>query len=194
MQINKQITFLGAGSMAEAIIGGLITQNIVSPHSITAANLQDQERLSYIEETYKIKTQTNRLEATESADIIVLAMKPKNVHDAIHYIKDGVTENQLVVSVIAGIPTSFIEEELGANIPVIRSMPNTSAKVGESATAICRGAFATEAHLLTVEALFNAIGMVSIVDESQMDAVTGVAGSGPAYFYYMVEAMENGRF
>ena len=190
MQINKQITFLGAGSMAEAIIGGLISQNIVSARSITVANLQDQDRLAYINETYQVNTESNRLEAVQSADIIILAMKPKNLQDAISYIKEDVTENQLIVSVIAGIPTTLIEAELITNNPVIRTMPNTSAKVGESASAICRGKFATDAHLLTVETLFKAIGSVSLVEEEQMDAVTGVAGSGPAYFYYMVEAME----
>ncbi|TSB46654.1 pyrroline-5-carboxylate reductase [Alkalicoccobacillus porphyridii] len=190
MQINKKITFLGAGSMAEAIIGGLISRDIVAPHSITAANLQDQKRLNYIKETYKIKTQANRLEATDSADIIILAMKPKNFHDAISHIKHVISKDQLIVSVIAGIPTSQIEETLGEDIPVIRTMPNTSAKVGESASAICRGKHATDAHLFTVETLFNAIGTVSIVEEAQMDAVTGIAGSGPAYFYYMIEAME----
>ncbi|MDQ0205657.1 pyrroline-5-carboxylate reductase [Alkalicoccobacillus murimartini] len=176
--------------MAEAIIGGLISRNIVSPHSITAANLQDQLRLEYIEETYKVNVQSDRLEAVKEADIIILAMKPKNLHDAIAHIKPVLTNDQLVVSVIAGIPTSLIEEELGAPIPVIRTMPNTSAKVGESASAICRGAYATDAHLATVETLFRAIGSVSLVKEEQMDAVTGVAGSGPAYFYYMIEAME----
>lgn len=190
MNINKTITFLGAGSMAEAIIGGLITRRIVSPRMITVANLQDQDRLDYIKTTYSVQTESDRLRAIKEAEIIVLAMKPKNVHDAISHIKEHVKGTQLIVSVIAGIPTTLIEEELGSTNPVIRTMPNTSAKVGESASAICPGSHATAGDLLTVEALFKAIGTVSVVEETQMDAVTGVAGSGPAYFYYMVEAME----
>src|SRR5690606_38315009 len=90
----------------------------------------------------------------------------------------------------AGIPTEYIEDLIGFEAGVIRTMPNTSAKVGESATAISQGTYATDAHLKQDEMLFEAIGTVTVVVEEKLDAVTGLAGSGPAYFYYLIEAME----
>ncbi|MCL7747120.1 pyrroline-5-carboxylate reductase [Halalkalibacter alkaliphilus] len=187
---NKTITFLGAGSMAEAIIGGLVRQEVVEPRQIIATNLSSQEKLHYLENTYGIRTNSNRIEAVRQGDIVILAMKPKHVKEAIDDIKHATNANQLFVSVLAGIPTFYIEDLLGSKAGVIRTMPNTSAKVGESATAITKGMHATDKQLKEVEQLFSAVGTVTIVKEDKLDAVTGLAGSGPAYFYYLVEAME----
>jgi pyrroline-5-carboxylate reductase len=188
---NKTITFLGAGSMAEAIIGGLVRLQVVDPKQIIATNLSDQEKLNYLEQEYGIRTNSNRGEAVASGDIVILAMKPKHVKEAITDIKDMTNEKQLFVSVLAGIPTHYIEDLLGHQAGVIRTMPNTSAKVGSSATAICKGSFANDLHLQEVDTLFSAVGTVTVVNEEKLDAVTGLAGSGPAYFYYIVEAMEH---
>lgn len=187
---NKTITFLGAGSMAEAIIVGLVRQEVVSPSQIIATNVSDQDKLNYLEKTYDIRTTNDRLEAVRQGDIIVLAMKPKHVKEAIEFVRDSTRKDQLFVSVLAGIPTVYMEDLLGEKASLIRTMPNTSAKVGASATAICKGRHATDQHLQQVETLFAAVGTVTVVVEDKLDAVTGLAGSGPAYFYFLIEAME----
>ncbi|WP_017728215.1 pyrroline-5-carboxylate reductase [Halalkalibacterium ligniniphilum] len=187
---NKTITFLGAGSMAESIIAGLVAQQIVVPHQIIATNQSDEEKLAYLENRYQIRTLQDREQAVKEGDIVVLAMKPKNVKEAIEDVKHVTSKDQLFVSVLAGIPTTYIEDLLGHNAPVIRTMPNTSAKVGASATGISAGKTANSTHMVLVTHLFEAIGTVTTVTEDKLDAVTGIAGSGPAYFYYLVEAME----
>ncbi|WP_100406903.1 pyrroline-5-carboxylate reductase [Bacillus solitudinis] len=191
MFTNKTITFLGAGSMAEAIIAGLVAHKIVSPTQIVATNLSNKQKLADLKAQYGIQVTSNRHEAVEQADIIVLAMKPKGVKDALSEVLVNTSENQLFISVLAGIPTFYLEELLGHTAPVIRTMPNTSAKVGASATAICAGTRARDEHLSLVSTLFEAVGTVLVVPEEKIDAVTGIAGSGPAYFYYLVEAMEH---
>ncbi len=176
--------------MAEAIIAGLVRHQIVKPKQIIATNLRDKEKLTYLETTYGIQTNSNRGEAVSRGDIIILAMKPKHVKEAIEDVQKMTNVQQLFVSVLAGIPTTYIEELLGNKACVIRTMPNTSAKVGESATAISKGTYATDDQVNEVNALFSAVGNVTIVDEQKLDAVTGLAGSGPAYFYFLIEAME----
>ncbi|NEU30800.1 pyrroline-5-carboxylate reductase [bacterium LRH843] len=187
---NKVITFLGAGSIAEAIIAGLIKHQIVKPEQIIATNHSNKQKLDALQNTYHIETTTDRNKAVTKGDIIVFAMKPKNIKEAIEDIQDDIRPNQLFVSVLAGIPTEYIEDLIGFEADVIRTMPNTSAKVGASATAISKGTYATDVHLKQVEMLFEAVGTVTVVDEKKLDAVTGLAGSGPAYFYYLIEAME----
>ncbi|MED1563061.1 pyrroline-5-carboxylate reductase [Alkalihalobacillus alcalophilus ATCC 27647 = CGMCC 1.3604] len=187
--MDKNITFLGAGSMAEAIIVGLLKKKVVAPNQITVTNLKDQERLQYLSATYHVQITNDRPKAVEQADIIIFAMKPNGIKDSIDEIKDVVSEKQLFISVLAGIPTIFIEELLNIPAAVIRTMPNTSAIVGASATAMCKGQFATDKDLHIVQTLLEAVGIVLTVDEEKMDAVTGIAGSGPAYLYYFVEGL-----
>lgn len=190
MLANKTIAFIGAGSMAEAIIAGLIAKEIVAPAQIIATNEQNEERLRSLKETYGIQVSRDKQEIMLKADIVVLAMKPKQVDEGIAAIKQYSSEKQLVISVLAGISTAYLSELLGHSAPVIRTMPNTSAKVGESATGMSAGEFATEADVALAASLFEAVGTVTVVPEEKLDAVTGVAGSGPAYIYYLVEAME----
>ncbi len=176
--------------MAEAIITGLVRHQVVKPEQIIATNLSNKEKLTYLETTYGIQTNSDRNAAVKNGDIVILAMKPKHVKEAIEDIQQMTSAQQLFVSVLAGIPTTYIEDLLGMNASVIRTMPNTSAKVGQSATAISKGTHATDSQLKEVKELFSAVGSVTIVDEQKLDAVTGLAGSGPAYFYFLIEAME----
>ncbi|WP_059103626.1 pyrroline-5-carboxylate reductase [Shouchella shacheensis] len=186
---TKSIAFLGAGSMAEAIIGGLVRQHIVDPRLVTATNVMDTQRLEELEARYGIQTTSDRASAVAGKDIVILAMKPANVQEAIAFVEDVLTSEQLFISVAAGITLPYLEHILPANGAVIRSMPNTSAKVGASATALSLGTHATDTDLKTASALFQSIGSATVVAEAQMDAVTGIAGSGPAYFYYILEGL-----
>src|SRR5690625_715018 len=186
----QKISFIGAGSMAEAIIEGLINENVLTSEQIYVTNKENEARLEELKGKYKIIGNTNKSEIIRDADVVIFATKPYDMEDAILETKELIQNEQLVISVVAGVSTEFIANKLGKDIAIIRTMPNTSAAIGQSATAITKGKFATAHHLKVAEDLFKAIGTVSVVDEENMHIVTGISGSGPAYVYYLVEAME----
>lgn len=186
----EKVAFIGAGSMAEAIIAGMINRQFLTSKQIVVTNKENQERLTELETKYDVVTSKDKESTVKDADIIMFATKPYDLEAAIDDVKDFITSDQLIVSVIAGISTSFITEKLAQDVAVIRSMPNTSATIGYSATAITKGKYATDEHIVLAKQLFEAIGTVSVVEEDQMHIVTGISGSGPAYIYYLVEAME----
>ncbi|GAA0502269.1 pyrroline-5-carboxylate reductase ProI [Salinibacillus aidingensis] len=187
--VNK-IAFVGAGAMAESILSGILNKQVIRPEQVYVTNKEDQERLKHMKSTYGVKTLSEKREVVADADMVILAMKPKDVTDAIESIREFVSEDQMVVSVLAGISTSYIESELGKEVSVIRAMPNTSASIGFSATAIAAGTYANAAQMDMVQELFQTIGTTTVVDEDDLHVVTGLSGSGPAYIYYLVEAME----
>ncbi|WP_246031873.1 pyrroline-5-carboxylate reductase family protein [Salibacterium salarium] len=143
---NKHISFIGAGSMAESIIGGLLDEKLVSSDYITVTNHSKEQRLVDMEKNYGVNTTSTPMEAAKKADIIILAVKPKHIEEALASITGEITENKLVLSVLAGITTSYIESLLENEVPVVRVMPNTSAKVGASATALSSGYFAAKSY------------------------------------------------
>lgn len=186
---NKKICFLGAGSMAEAIIAGLVAKKLVSPQNIAALNRGNRVRIAELIAKYGISDE-NKETAIQNADIIVLAVKPKDIDSALSEYTHLTHKNQLFISVLAGISTDFLTALLGHEAPVIRAMPNTSATIGLSATGIASGKTANEESIAIGRQLFEAIGIVEQVTEEDIHGVTGVSGSGPAYIYYLVEAME----
>ncbi len=188
--LKQTITFLGAGSMAEAIISGMCVNKIVPREQIIATNHSNKERLMELEQKYQIHTTQNKHDAIRQSDLIVLAMKPKDIKKATDEIKEMLHQDQIIISLLAGISTSFIENALETSNSVIRVMPNTSAMIGQSATTIAGGAHTTKEQLQLVEQLMQAVGTTAIIKEEEMDAYTALAGSGPAFYYYMVEAME----
>lgn len=186
----KKIAFIGAGSMAEAIIAGLINTDYLGKEQIFVANKENEERLETLRTTYGIQCTNDKELVIRDADVVFIATKPHDMESALKDASAYIAEHQLVISVVAGISTAFTAEKLNKKVAIIRSMPNTSATIGYSATAIAKGKLATEAHMRLAKGLFEAIGTVSVVEEAQMHAVTGISGSGPAYVYYLVEAME----
>ncbi|BAC11969.1 pyrroline-5-carboxylate reductase [Oceanobacillus iheyensis HTE831] len=188
--MNQTIAFMGAGSLAEAIISGITKAQIVPNENILVTNKSDINRLKRIEEGYDIQGNTNKQEVIKQADIIILAMKPKDAATSLSFMKEYIRPDQMVISVIAGLTTERMEAILEKEIPVIRTMPNTSALIGYSATAIAKGSYVTDEQLAVAEQLFQTVGMTTIIKEKDMHTVTAIAGSGPAFFYYMVEAME----
>lgn len=186
----NKIAFIGAGSMAEAFISGIIKTGFLQSDQIVVTNNNNQARLDLLHDRYRIQTIHDKRIVLEGADLIVLSVKPYDIKSAVDSIKQYIKPNQLIVSVVAGVSTDYISKLIGQAIPVIRAMPNTSASIGFSATAITKGINATEKHIEQSEDLFKTIGTTVIVNEKDMDAVTGVSGSGPAYVYYLVEAIE----
>ncbi|KKI93061.1 pyrroline-5-carboxylate reductase [Bacillus sp. SA1-12] len=185
----EKIGFIGAGSMAEAMIAGLIKGGVFRPEQVIIANRSNAERLEELSKKYGIETTHNKVKLTQEADIIVLAMKPKDVKEGIEGIQEFI-HNQLVVSVLAGISIDTITSIIGKKTAIIRAMPNTSAAIAKSATAIAASEEVTMAQIKKCQSLLEAIGICKLVEEDQLDAVTGLSGSGPAYVYFLVEAME----
>ncbi|MDI3256513.1 MAG: pyrroline-5-carboxylate reductase [Kyrpidia sp.] len=184
----ENVSFLGAGAIAEAMIRGLLNAGLVSEKHIRVANREEGGRRDALARHYGVQA-VSRKEAIRRAEVIVLAMKPKDAGDAMVEVRDHLQGTPLLVSVMAGITTGWIEGQLGREVPVVRAMPNTSCGVGESATALASGRYAGDEHLEIARKMFGAVGRVVTVPESRMDAVTGLSGSGPAYVYYLVEAL-----
>ncbi|HET8844240.1 MAG TPA: pyrroline-5-carboxylate reductase [Ktedonobacteraceae bacterium] len=191
MQQTKKLRvfFLGAGSVSEALIKGLLTAQLLPAEQITISNRKNSARLDTLQRRYGVHISQDKQADCAQANLVILAAKPFDLPAALQEIADAISGEQLVISLAAGISTSTLEQQLGRQVPVIRSMPNTSSSVQASATALCSGKWATSEHLELARQFFSAIGISVVVDEAQMDAVTGLSGSGPAYFYYVVEAL-----
>ncbi|QRG67012.1 pyrroline-5-carboxylate reductase [Brevibacillus choshinensis] len=187
--IEGRIGFLGAGSIVEAMLSGILKKGLFSSDRIYVTNRSNSERLDQLAGMYGVHTTHDKMDVIRSSDILILAMKPKDSGEALKELFGAVHPGQLVISVIAGVSTTLIGEWLGVNCPIIRSMPNTSSAVGLSATGLAANQFVTEEQLLLATRLFEAIGTVYTVAEEELDIVTGLSGSGPAYIYYLVEAM-----
>ncbi len=187
---NKTIAFLGAGSMAEAMISGIVHAGKIPCDQIMVTNRSNKERLHELQKKYGVTVAARDALQLDEIDILVLAMKPKDAEKALSSIKHKLTPRQLVLSVLAGITTSFMEEHLHENQPVIRVMPNTSSMMRESATAISPGRYTSNEHVSIAKELLASIGEVYMIPEDKMDIFTGIAGSGPAYFYYLMEHIE----
>lgn len=176
--------------MAEAIIAGLIEKEICQHDQIYVTNRNNKEKMEELERKYGLHTTYNMEDLLHGADFIIFAVKPKDADAVLQRISPYIKENTVFISVLAGISIHFMEERLLKSSPIVRAMPNTSASVGKSATAVTFNKNITlKQEKLTLD-IFSAIGMTAVVEEKQLDAVTGLAGSGPAYIYYLVEAME----
>jgi pyrroline-5-carboxylate reductase len=188
---NKTLGFIGAGNMAEALVKGLLHAKVVPPEGIIVSDVK-AERLAHFTQEHGVRTTQDNHELLRSCEVIVLSVKPQVIDKVLAVIGDDVKSTQLVISVAAGVPVSAIEGRLPEGTHVIRTMPNTPATVQAGATAIAPGTHATEADLDIARALFSAVGRVVTLDESLLDAVTGLSGSGPAYVMLMIEALADG--
>ncbi len=190
MSVTRTIGFIGGGNMAEALIRGLLARG--EPAAALLVADPSAERQALLRDRYQVAvTADNRAVAADCA-LLVLAIKPQMVAAVVPALAGTVTAEQLTVSILAGTATTTLERLLGGTPRVVRAMPNTPALVGAGATALCPGRFATTADLAMAAELFRSVGAVSIVDEAQMDAVTGLSGSGPAYVFSVIEALAAG--
>jgi len=190
MSVHQNIAFVGAGNMASALIRGLIGTATVPADEIIAAD-PERERIGALAEQLGIRTTRDNAEAVREATVIVLATKPQVFAQVLPGIAAAMPPDALLVSIAAGVPTARIERSLPAGSRVVRTMPNTPALVGAGATAIAAGRYATDADLDLVETLFRSVGIAVRVPEAQIDAVTGLSGSGPAYVFAMIEALRD---
>jgi len=187
MHIDGRVGFVGVGNMAEALIRGLITVHVAEAGQILGSDPRE-ERRGEMSARYGIATLGDNCEVARQADILILAVKPQVMARVLDEIQPHVKPSALVISVAAGIPTGVIEAHL-PRVRVVRTMPNTPALVGAGATAVAAGGHATAADLEATKRIFDSVGMTVVLEESQMDAVTGLSGSGPAYMFLIIEAL-----
>jgi pyrroline-5-carboxylate reductase len=182
------IAFIGAGNMAEAIARGILRATLYQRSDVFAADPNpDRQRL--FNEDLRVTCTADAREAAAKGDVVMLAVKPFVMGEALSQIAPALKPQALIVSIAAGISCAFIEKELGGNRRVIRVMPNTPMLAGKGMSALSRGSHASEQDLIAAERIFSAAGKTVRVPESAMDAVTAVSGSGPAYIFYLTEAL-----
>ena len=186
MSGNGIVAVLGAGVMGETLLSGLLRAG--RPVDRLLVSERRPERVDELREKYGVRVLDNAA-AAAAAEVVVLVVKPQDMSAVLDEIRDSLVPGTLVVSLAAGITTAFLEHRLPEGTPVVRVMPNTPALVDEGMAAISPGAHCDEAHLGQAEALLRSCGRVVRLPEQHQDAVTAVSGSGPAYVFYVVEAM-----
>jgi pyrroline-5-carboxylate reductase len=187
---TKKLAIIGAGNMGEALLRGLLKAGAIEANRVVTTGRR-AERLEHLKSTYKVAATTDNLSAVQGADLVLLAVKPQILTRILNEIAPGIQSDALVVSIAAGVPTATIEGHLAAGVRVCRAMPNTPCLVDAGATAISPGAHAGSADLELGRTLFEAVGKVIEVEESLLDAVTGLSGSGPAYVFMIIEALSD---
>ena len=183
-----RLAVLGGGKMGEALIAGLVASGWRKPDEIVVTGRRE-ERLSELFDSYGIDTLLDNAAAVAGAELVVLAVKPQDIEILLSEISAHVSADQTVLSVVAAIPTSFIEARLGNDVPVVRAMPNTPSIVHEGMAGIAAGRHASEDSLKLATEVLRHVGRVVTVPEPYLDAVTAISGSGPAYFALLAEAM-----
>jgi pyrroline-5-carboxylate reductase len=188
--MTYELGIIGAGQMAEAIVRGLLRAGLYRPGQLIAADVAPARRELFSKEL-GIKAVESNAEVASSARAVLLSVKPYHMKDVLGALGESLRADALVISIAAGVRAATIETFLGEGKPwrVVRSMPNTPMLVGEGMVAIARGTHATDADLATARRIFEASADVMDVREDQIDAVTAMSGSGPAYFFYFVEQM-----
>jgi pyrroline-5-carboxylate reductase len=189
--INKPIAVLGTGNMGTSLMLGIIKAKLTPASKIIACDI-NAEKLRTLADQWGVRTTTRAAEAVEASEIILLSVKPFTIPEVGKTIKPVIRPDHLLISIAAGVRISFLQEMLGADIGIIRTMPNIASTVDEGATAIAFGPSVSENQKRIAEAIFKAVGEVVTVAENQLDAVTGLSGSGPAYIYMVIEALIDG--
>jgi len=187
--MTRSISFLGAGNMAEAMIRGLLRGNVFEPQEITASGPREQ-RMRELAERFGIRTSTDNRDAAK-AQIVVLSVKPQILSKVLDQVGGEIGADSLVISIAAGVPVAAIQARLVPGTRVVRAMPNTPALVDAAATAIAGGDHARPSDLEDAKRIFDAVGITVILEESALDAVTGLSGSGPAYVFLILEALSD---
>jgi len=187
---KKKIAVIGAGNMGGALLRGMLRRSWARPGNFTISDV-DSEKLELLSNELKVRSAGSNLEAVKGADVVILAVKPQMLGGVLGEIKGGLSKKQVVISVVAGAKTENISSQIGKEISVIRAMPNISALVGESATAIAAGKNSEKADMALAHEILESVGLVVEVQEYLMDAVTGLSGSGPMYVFLIAEGLSD---
>lgn len=184
--MNERVALLGAGQMGEALLAGLLRSG--TPAEELLVTVRRPERAAELRAGYGVAV-VSSAEAAGQAGTLVLAVKPQDMAALLDELAPALPAGALLISLAAGVRTRSIEHRLADGVAVVRVMSNTAVRVGEAMSVLCAGAHADQSHLARAETLLGAVGRVLVLPESQLDAATALSGSGPAYFFYLVEAM-----
>ena len=183
-----KLGFIGTGNMAGAIMGGIIRQGLIKADEIIGADVSEAGR-ERVKEAYGIHVTADNKEVNESADKVVLSVKPQYYASVIAELKDLVKEGQIINTIAPGKTLKWLEEQFGKQVKIVRTMPNTPAMVGEGMTAVCANEYVTKDELDEVLQILGTFGKTEVISEHLMDVVVSTSGSSPAYIYMMIEAM-----
>lgn len=188
-RLGKRMGIIGGGNMAESFIHGLLDAGLCLSSEIIVSDIR-KERREYIEETFAVNVASTNTDCVEGSDLVIIAVKPQNMADLLRELSDAACEGKLFISIVAGVTLDRIEKALGGKEAVIRVMPNTPALIGEGISVWARGRYAGDRDAEVTRLILGALGKDLEVDEGLMNAATALSGSGPAYVYYLLEAMQ----
>lgn len=183
-----QLAFIGAGQMTEALVKGILDAKVLRPEQIILSDIRSS-RLSQLKESYGVRVTSSNLEAVKQASVALCAVKPQNMDEVLEEIRDCLSEDQLLISIVAGVTTESIYNHVKKKVPVVRVMPNNPALIGWGMAAVSGGEHATSENVKLVRKLLSSVGEVVELEEEYLNQVTALSGSGPAYFYFLVECL-----
>jgi pyrroline-5-carboxylate reductase len=184
----RKLAIIGGGKMGEALLGGLLDSGWAVPDEIIVAEIHE-ERREYLAKAHGVAVTGDIAESVSGSKTILIAVKPQDIDDVLAAMAPVVTPEHLVLSIAAGIPLAFLQSRLGGEVPVVRAMPNTPALLREGAAAIAGGTHATAEHMKHADDILSATCRIVHLPEKYLDAVTGVSGTGPAYVFFLAEAL-----
>lgn len=182
------LAIIGTGRMGEALLSGVLRAGTTTPEKVLCT-ARRKERLEELSSRYGVGTTTDNQQAVRAADVILIAVKPQGIRELLTELGAAFDETQTVISVLAGTPTSTIEQFLRAEVPVVRVMSNVAVQVDAAMSVVAGGRHAREEDVAVAEEILSRVGRVLRLPEEHLDTVTALAGSGPAYFFLVVEAM-----
>ena len=185
---DKRLAVLGTGKLGGILLRAYLKQGLFDPKRVTAT-VKHSEKAASLAKELGVSVTTDNRKAVHGAEIVLLGVKPQVVGEVLKEIAPELNDKTLVISVAASVPTNYIEQHTGGKVPVIRVMPNTPCTVGCGMTGICRGSHASKDDLEVAKTMFDAVGRTVVVDEKNMDAVTGLSASGPAFAYIILESL-----
>src|SRR5579884_2030070 len=191
MLLGKRIAFIGAGSMTEALVTGMLASRLASPNELYATDIQAARR-QHMEHRYRVRVGADNREAAGWADVVLVSVEPDDLDAVLGEIRPALHPECVLISVAAGYPIARIAAHVKPDCAIVRAMPNTPSTVLAGMTALAFGGRRAESTEALAKRLFESVGSVVVVEEALMDAATGVSGSGPAYVYVMIEALADG--
>jgi len=187
-RMDQRLTIVGTGKLGEALVAGLLGAGGIAPDQVTCT-ARREERRAELAATYGVQATLDNASAVAGADVVVLGLKPQVLLDVLAGLAGSFRPDQTVISLAAGVTTTAIERVLGVGVPVVRVMTNTPLHVGAAMSVLASGRYATDADLARAEAVLEPVGRVLVLPEERLDAVTALSGSGPAYLFYLAEAL-----
>ncbi len=188
---DKELGLIGVGNMGTALLKGVLSSNTIEKEKTVIYDVREDVIKNRIQE-FNVKAVSSNTELVQQVKFIIIAVKPQNIDSVLEEIGPKLSEDQILISIAAGVTLDYIKKFIGKNIGLVRVMPNTPALVGEGASAIAHNKNVTENDLKYVKKVLNSVGKVVELEEKHIDAVTGLSGSGPAYVFIIIEALADG--